>query len=199
MGRFIVIEGLDGAGTTTQVERLVDTIRARGQAVLATREPTSGPIGRIIRQTLRAEPDAPAVATLPWMFAADRADHLSRTVDPALADGTWVVSDRYYHSSLAYQSLTLPLDDVLALNGMFRVPDVTVYLDVPVGVCLDRIERRGGEREIYEHRERLQLISRHYRTVIDTLWARGEPIVEIDATGTADEVQQRINKLILEQ
>ncbi len=120
MGRFIVLEGLDGAGTTTQAALLAEWLGARGE-VVQTREPTAGPIGRLIRSSLRAEPDSPAETSLPWLFAADRAEHLTRVIEPALARGAWVISDRYYHSSLAYQSLVQPLERLLALNP-FRAP-----------------------------------------------------------------------------
>ena len=152
MSRFIVMEGLDGAGTTTQVVELVRALEAAGQPATRTHEPTDGAVGRLIRATLRDQPDAADRRTLPWMFAADRADHLHRVVEPALADGRWVVSDRYLHSSLAYQSLELPLEQVFALNRAFRVPDLTLFIHVPVQVGLDRIEARGATRELYEHR-----------------------------------------------
>lgn len=188
---FLVLEGLDGAGTTTQCERLVASLRAMGREVVQTREPTGGPVGRIIRGVLGGEPDAPTVETLPWLFAADRADHLGRTVSPALARGAVVVSDRYYHSSLAYQSQTLPLADVAALNR-FRSPDLTLFLDVPVGDCLARIQARGGKREIYEHREKLERIASAYEEVLALVEARGERVVRIDGTATPDEVHTAI-------
>jgi dTMP kinase len=195
MSRFVVLEGLDGAGTTTQSARLVATLRSRGANVVATREPTDGPVGRVIRQVLRAEAGSPDVHALPWLFAADRADHLWRTVEPALARGEWVVSDRYYHSSLAYQSLTLPLERVHALNADFRVPHVTIFLAVPVDVCLERISGRP-EKEIYEERDRLVKIEAAYRRVNDFLRARGEPIVELDGTRPPDEVEAAVRATV---
>jgi dTMP kinase len=135
----------------------------------------------VIRQSLRAENGAPALPVLPWLFAADRADHLHREVEPALARGAWVISDRYYHSSLAYQSLTLPIERVHALNADFRVPDLTVYLDVPVQVCLARISDRP-EKEIFEEQSRLEAIAASYRRVNAFLRARGERIVDVDGT-----------------
>jgi dTMP kinase len=188
---FIVLEGLDGAGTTTQCERLVASLRAGGREVVQTREPTGGPVGRIIRSVLAGEEDAPTVETLPWLFAADRADHLGRTVSPALGRGAVVVSDRYYHSSLAYQSLTLPLTDVAALNR-FRSPDLTVFLDVPVDECLARIRARGGKREIYEHREKLERIAAAYEEVLTLVQGRGERVVRLDGTASPDDVQAAI-------
>jgi len=192
MSRFIVLEGLDGAGTTTQGARLAGWLRAAGREVVETREPTAGPIGRLIRSSLRGEPDAPSERALPWMFAADRADHLDRLVLPALARGAWVVADRYLHSSLAYQSLVVPLDEVYVLNRTFRVPDLTLFVEVPVEVALGRIEARGGPREIFEHRERLIAIRDAYHRVVERLRARGDVIVEVDGTTTIEAVEAEI-------
>lgn len=191
MSRFVVIEGLDGAGTTTQTERLARRLAARGAAVHATREPTDGPVGRVIRATLRAEAGAPAVETLPWLFAADRADHLHREIEPALARGEWVISDRYLHSSLAYQSLTLPLERVHALNADFRVADLTLFLAVPVEVCLERLEGRPT-REIYEERDRLVRIAASYDRVMTWLRDRGDHIVILDGSASVDAVETAI-------
>ncbi len=192
MGRFVVIEGLDGAGSTTQVARLVARAQALGMEVLATREPTDGPVGRVIRQTLRGDPDAPSPATLPWMFAADRADHIARVVEPALDRGAAVVSDRYYHSSLAYQSMSLPLDEVYSLNRRFRIPDLTIFLDVGVDIAMERIERRGGEREIFEQRTHLEQVGWAYQRVLELLRDQGEPIAVVDADPDADAVEAAI-------
>ena len=192
MSAFIVIEGLDGAGTTTQVARLVADLEAQQRSVLATREPTAGPIGRIIRQTLVGQADAPTVESLPWMFAADRADHLHRTVEPALARNTVVVSDRYVPSSLAYQSLTLPLEDVLALNARFRVPDLLIMVDVPVDTCLQRIQSRSDHRDIYERKDQLERIHAAYERVLARLAQRGDPIVRVDGTQDMDTVAASI-------
>ena len=188
MGRFLVFEGLDGAGTTTQLARLSARLEEAGCTVTATREPTDGPVGRVIRQTLRAEEGAPYPATLPWMFAADRADHLARTVEPALTRGAWVLSDRYYHSSLAYQSMTLPIDEVYALNRRFRVPDLTIFLDVSVDVAMARIEARGEAPEIFETRAHLEKVSWGYGRVFDLLRDQGEPIAVLDADSDVDAV-----------
>lgn len=189
---FFVLEGLDGAGTSTQLERLTTRLTAAGRSVLATHEPTDGPVGRLIRQTLRGEANAVAPTCLPWMFAADRADHLSRRIEPALADGRIVLTDRYLHSSLAYQSLDLPLADVFALNRHFRVPDLTVIVDVPVEECLRRIDVRGAARELFEEQERLEQIAAAYEPVIALLIARGDPIVRVDGDRSIEVVEAAI-------
>jgi dTMP kinase len=191
-GHFIVLEGLDGAGTTTQSRRLNAWLTARGHTVVQTHEPTDGPVGRLIRQGLRGVEGSVAMTTFPWMFAADRADHLTRLVEPSLREGTWVISDRYMHSSLAYQSLTLPLEDVYDLNRTFRVPDLTVFVRASVDVCLQRITARGGELDIYERRDRLEAISGAYDRVLERLIARGDPIVEVDGEASIDDVEANI-------
>lgn len=195
---FIVIEGLDGAGTTTQMGRLAARLAAAGREVVQTHEPTTGPIGRLIRGTLRQEPGAVDPSCLPWMFAADRADHLTRLVEPALERGAVVLADRYLHSSLAYQSLELGLEQVYALNATFRVPDLTVLVDVPVEICLARIEARGGVREIFEVEERLNQIAAAYEGVVERLRERGDRLERVDGTGSIEEVGSRIDAYVNE-
>lgn len=189
---FYVIEGLDGAGTTTQMAQLAAYLTAKGETVVTTHEPTDGPVGRLIRATLRREPGAVDPRCLPWMFAADRADHLHRTVEPALADGAVVLADRYLHSSLAYQSLELPLEEVFSLNQRFRVPERTVLLDVPIDVCLERIDARGAARELFEERERLERIAEAYDRVVERLSARGDTIVRVAGVGSPQVVLERV-------
>ncbi len=193
-GRFFVVEGLDGAGTTTQSKLLEVWLRERAP-VLLTREPTDGPVGRIIRRVLSGDDDAPDWRTLPWMFAADRADHLFSEIQPALDAGTHVVSDRYYHSSLAYQSLTLPLDKVASLND-FRAPDLTVYIELSVDVCLARINARGEAKEIFEKRDKLQRIADAYRQVIDFLRQRGDRIQVVDGDQPIEAVFGEVRSLV---
>ncbi len=188
----MVIEGLDGAGTTTQVSLLAQHLSRRGLAVVTTREPTDGPVGRAIRFTLRAEEGAAAAAALPWLFAADRADHLARTVEPALARGAIVISDRYYHSSLAYQSQGMGLHEVYALNRRFRAPDLTILVDVPVTVALDRIARRGEAREIFEHKAKLTQVTAAYHEVVGLLREQGHRIERVDGTTSPESVATAI-------
>ncbi len=194
MGRFVVIEGIDGAGTTTQTQRLVARLRAAGESVLATNEPTDLPIGVQIRRVLRKEEGAPHPNTLPWLFAADRADHQVRRIQPALAAGSWVVSDRYLPSSLAYQSLQRPLEEVEALNASFPAPDVLVFVHVPVEVALERVAARGAARELFEERAWLEQVAERYDVVMDRLVARGWNVVRVDGTASMDAVAAAIGE-----
>jgi len=189
-GCFIAIEGLDGSGGTTQVQKLCSVLEAH-----ATAEPSDGPVGHLIRQTLRDEVPL-GEGVLPMLFAADRADHLAREIEPLLAQGRVVVSDRYYASSLAYQSLVAPLGEVVRLNEGFRAPDVTIFLDLSPEACIERISARGEKRERFEHLERLREISAAYGAALALLSGRGEHIVHIDASAPVEEVHARVMEAI---
>ena len=131
-------------------------------------------------------------AVFGMLFAADRRDHLDRTVLPARARGEVVLTDRYFLSSLAYQSLALGLNRVWAYNAEFPAADAVVMLDLEPGECLRRVEARGGVRDRFETLEQLERISRAYEAAIARCAARGDRIVRIDASGSADQVHQRV-------
>lgn len=179
-----MIEGLDGAGTTTQVRRLVEHLNARGQRAHATREPSDGPVGKLIREMLtggHAIPDqALSQSTFGLLFAADRLDHLQREVEPALTAGTWVVSDRYYHSSLAYQGTGADRDWIAMLNARARKPDITLFLKVRPEVAAERRVAAGRTQELFEDLQMQREVDAGYRATIDELSAQGERIITID-------------------
>jgi dTMP kinase len=198
---FIAIEGIDGSGGTTQTRMLADWFRARGHPeVLTTAEPSTGPVGQFIRRAL--DPDQPESvigdAVLPYLFAADRRDHLDREIVPALQQGAVVITDRYYHSSLAYQSLAIGLPEVAALNDRFQMPDLTLFLHLEPDLCLARIQARGATMERFEALDRLRQIGDAYEGVIVHCRARGERIERVSATGTPDEVHQLVQALVLQ-
>lgn len=185
-GRFIVIEGLDGSGGTTQVRLLSQALAAH-----ATREPTDGPVGKLIRQAL-GDPMSVGDGVLPYLFAADRKDHLERVIAPKLQAGVDVVSDRYYHSSLAYQSLAMPLDQVMSLNADFRAPDLCIFLDLNVDDCLERIASRGQARDRFETKRQLDEISAQYGVVLAMLKQRGDRILVLDAADSIPAIHKKI-------
>ena len=154
-GRFIVFEGLDGAGTTTQCRLLGEWLESQGRRVHQTAEPSDGPIGRMIRRVLREEQMGADGArmnarSIAGLFAADRADHLKSEIEPALARGEDVICDRYVHSSLAYQGVETDLDWVASLNSVMPPPDLILFVDVPVEVASQRRASRAEDAEIYE-------------------------------------------------
>jgi dTMP kinase len=190
-GSLIVIEGLDGAGITTQARRLVDYLNARGRSALLTGEPSTGPVGDLIRRLLAGEPalgKAGAVRALSLLFAADRVDHLHRVVAPALARGAIVVSDRWYHSSLAYQRTGVDRDWIVTLNLHTRVPDITVFLDVRPETGQQRRASAGRNQEFFHALEIQREVVAGYRATIAELAAEGERIEVIDGEQPEDVV-----------
>lgn len=191
-GRFVAVEGLDGSGGTTQIERLVAAFAARepGREVVRTREPSDGPVGRLIRAELAG--GAVGDAVLPYLFAADRRDHLDRVVIPAAQRGAVVLTDRYALSSFAYQAPAHGLDRVMALNADFPAPDLTVVIDLPPEACLARIERRGGTRDRFETLERLRAVQAAYEAAIVACRALGWRIERVDGAAAPEEVHAAI-------
>jgi dTMP kinase len=187
-GLLIALEGIDGSGTTTQAERLVAWMRSAGHAVHATREPSTGPVGVELRAILggaHAPMDRGAVALL---FAADRLDHLAREIEPALAAGAHVVTDRYVMSSLAYQSVDLDRDLVASWNARARPADLTLLLDVPATTGAARRRARGGSDEIFDGLAFQEAVVANYRSEVARLRAAGGRVVVIDGTASVDEV-----------
>ncbi|MCS7145904.1 MAG: dTMP kinase [Aigarchaeota archaeon] len=140
-GVIVAIEGIDGAGKTTQARRLVRFLRSRGVESRYTAEPTGSWLGRSIRRFLRRKNVDPHLLAL--LFAADRVDHVNRTVNPLLERGVVVVCDRYLYSSFAYQGVMTgrPLW-VREINRMAPHPDVAVLLDITVEEALARKRAR---------------------------------------------------------
>jgi len=152
-GRFITLEGGEGAGKSTQAKLLAEALTARGVPVLQTREPGGAPGAEVLRELLlggRLDWSAPAETLL--HFAA-RAEHVERTIRPALEAGLWVVCDRFYDSTMAYQGYGLGADRemIAALTRLVGVhPDLTIVLDVSEAVAVERQLRRGMDADRYE-------------------------------------------------
>ncbi len=189
---FIAIEGLDGSGGTTQSKLLQSWLHSKGQNVLLTREPTERTVGRFIRQALRTDTEAGQLAenVLPFLFAADRQDHLNSEIHPALNEGSWVITDRYYHSSLAYQSLSVEFNTVAELNKKFLQPDITFVLWLEPELSFQRIEQRGALVERFETLEYLKTISQAYEKVISYSKKRGENIQKVNADRSIEDIHK---------
>jgi dTMP kinase len=190
MTRLIVLEGIDGAGTTTQARRLAARLDAH-----LTREPSDGPVGRLLREALAGRHAPVDATTMALLFAADRADHVAREVEPALAAGRDVVSDRWYHSSYAYQGSEVDRAWVMALNERARRPDLTIFLEVPPEVAEARRRADGRAEELYDRLDTQRRVAAGYREVIALLAPR-ERIIVLDGTRPVDELEAEIFRLV---
>jgi dTMP kinase len=192
-GRFIVFEGLDGAGTTTQSQLLADALRAKGRTVHLAHQPSGGCVGLLIRQILAGRTatqkadgklDVVDERVMALLFAADRLDHLTSQIEPRLARGEDVILDRYVLSSLAYQGATVSHEFIQAANRYARKPDLTLFLYAPAPVALERVRKRGAKLERYETAAQMQQIEREYSRLVGTLAS----VVPIDGTRGIPEV-----------
>jgi dTMP kinase len=201
-GRFVVLEGIDGSGTTTQADLLAQRIkREEGRSVRQTAEPSHGPIGTIIRQVLTgrivgAGGLAPGWATMALLFAADRMDHVETEIDPLLAQGGVVVSDRYDASSLAYQSVMSgrgakdAVEWIKTLNRYARRPDLTIVLDVTPELAAARREARGEAAQLYEQNEVQRALASFYKDLAKHL--PNDRVVLVDGTPDVGAVAERV-------
>ncbi len=204
-GKFIVIEGIDGAGSTTQGRLLVDRLRSEGYHSLLTAEPTDGPIGVLIREILKkrvvfrlpsGEIQAFPQEELALLFAADRVDHCKSEIIPLLKKNWWVVSDRYLYSSLAYQGISVPQQWLTKINFYACKPDLTIFIDVPVKVAMDRVSRSRASKEIFEKEKVLKIVRANYLKILSTL--NQEELLVVNGTRPKEEVHEEIFKNVLD-
>jgi dTMP kinase len=176
-GIFIAVEGIDGAGTTTFAQGLSATLAASGLAVHRTAEPSTGPVGRLLRELLKSA-DTPDPAVYALLFAADRRHHWLTEILPNLQKGTWVITDRYVLSSLAYQGIDEDVAWVSHCNARAPLPGVTFFLDLPFDVAQARIQNRGGLRENLEDADFQEKVAQRYRDLSRNF---GSSLVTLDA------------------
>jgi dTMP kinase len=203
-GFLIVLEGVDGAGTTTHARLLSEALRSAHVPVHATAEPSTGPIGALLRQMLSGRivvnspsggaPRAPGWATMALLFAADRMDHLESEILPNLAQGVSVVCDRYYHSTVAYQSVagggSGAIPWLRECNRNARRPDLTLVLDASAEVAAERRRQRRGHAEIFDADELQRRLCAFYAELERHF--PDERIVHVDSNGSVDEVAARV-------
>lgn len=198
-GFFLVLEGIDGSGTTTQAALLAERLTSEGRSVHVTREPSQGPVGRFLRQILAGDvtdpQGPPAWDAMALLFSSDRLDHVRREVQPALLRGQVVICDRYDLSSLVYQSATSPLGEgalpwLRSLNDQALRPDLTLVVDVPAEVAEERRKARDEKAEMFEILE-LQLKLRDFYRRASEFLPR-DRIEVLSGVGTPEEVGERL-------
>jgi len=200
-GRLLVLEGLDGAGTTTQSRLLAEALRREGRRVHLTAEPSGGPVGALVRQVLTRRIAAPGPgfdpSALALLFAADRLDHHAAEIAPRLASGEDVVSDRYTLSSLAYQSLTTgDAGWVARLNERAPAPTATLFLRVRPAVAWRRRFAESGGGELYEVPAFQRRVARSYLRAIAVLRRQGQTVLELDGERPVDQVARAVRQAI---
>lgn len=190
-GLFIVIEGIDGTGKSTQARRLGEWFAAQGREVVLSREPTDGPWGKKLRESAATGRLAPQDEL--EYFLNDRRQHVAEKIAPALAAGQVVILDRYYFSTMAYQGARgFDPAEIRRRNEQFApVPDLLLILDLDVDAAHRRIGARGDTANEFEQRDNLQ----RCRDIFLTLQA--EPFTRIiDSNGSLDEVTARIRQAV---
>ncbi|MCD6480261.1 dTMP kinase [Candidatus Bathyarchaeota archaeon] len=190
-GFFIVLEGIDGCGKSTQGRLLAERLRGLGYEVVETCEPSDGPIGRLLRERgeegFRFPPQVEAL-----LYAADRLHHVEEIVKPALRAGFIVVSERYLHSSIAYQGAGgVDIDWIRTLNRHAPKPDLVVLLDVAPETALDRL--RGRRLTAYEDYETQRRVREIYLRLVEA----GE-LIRVNAERSMEEVHEELFKLVME-
>lgn len=201
-GKYIALEGIDGAGKSTQVEKLAKHFEGQGKEVVITREPRKeGIIGDIVQQVLTGKTKVPPVA-LQYLFSTDRVIHHAEVIEPALEAGKIVISDRCFWSAIPYgildkafeydeQNLDFLLvsQSILSMYHQFIAPDYTFLLKVTLDLAMERISGKDDVKEIYEHKEKLEKINEGYS------WLAGkfpEEITGVDGEGEIEEVTKRL-------
>ena len=193
-GRFIVFEGIDGAGKTTQIERLAVRLRAEGRKVAVTAEPTASVSGGLLRDALAGIHKRTA-CEMAALFVLDRIFHNvgPNGIEAMLAEGYDVICDRYYYSSMAYQGSQTDADWVRDMNlncPEIRRPDLCVFLDLSPEESMRRIAKDRTSTEIYEKKEILEAVRTRFFGVFQELNDRVEII---DTTGLSiDDVAERV-------
>ena len=197
-GHFIVLEGIDGSGTTTQAAELRKRFIEYGLPAHVTAEPSSGPVGSIIRQILSGRlvirhqhgVSAPSWKTLSLLFAADRQDHVESEILPNLSDGVNVICDRYIYSSVVYQSVSSgdqkTTDWIREVNRYIKKPDLVLHLKIDPEEALNRRLARGGSVEIFDDPEFQAKLAGAYDNLEKTF--KDTHVVTVDANRSIAEV-----------
>lgn len=191
-GTLLAFEGIDGAGKSTQLTLLAETLRACGRDVVATREPTEGPFGTRIRKMARSGRAVAPEQELDW-FMADRREHVDSVIEPALSRGAVVMTDRYFLSTAAYQGARgLGTEAILRdAEARFPIPDVALIFELSVDVALGRVSARGGPAEpVFEDARFLERVRTEFAAI------ERPYVIRIDADAVAGRVAERCERAV---
>ena len=192
MEKFVVFEGIDGCGKSTALEALYDFLwNETTDSIRVGTEPTSYESGELIRKALGGSIEGISSEILLGMFLADRAIH-QKEISIATARKDWYLCDRYIDSNMAYNAKDDDdMERIEKLNSNFIKPDIVFYVDTPVEICLDRIAKRTGKKEIFENKEKLTEVKRRYDMIADS-----GKMIRIDGTLSERNVLEEILKVL---
>ena len=199
-GKFIVFEGIDGSGKSTQLKKIAQWLTGMGLDIHVTCEPTDGPVGTLIRKMLSGEV-AVDQRTIASLFAADRTDHLLNKADglrQKVDDGRIVLCDRYYFSSYAYHAQHIDMEWVIhanLLNADILRPDLTLFIDVEPLTCFERIQQNRQHFDMYEKVDIMKNVRENYFQAFDRLKSE-ETVAIVDGNRSIDTVEESIKALI---
>lgn len=198
-GKFITLEGIDGAGKSTHHAWLIDFLKRQGKEVVATREPGGTPLGEKLRALLLSEPMHIETEAL-LMFAARR-EHLDKLIQPALAAGKWVVSDRFADASYAYQGggRGLAPEKIMALESWVQAgfqPDLTIVFDLSTEIACERLAKTGNAPDRFE-KETQDFFERVRNTYLQRAGAEPGRIKVIDSRESISNIQKLLQDMII--
>lgn len=191
-GKFIVFEGLDGSGKTTQAKKLGLFFKERKYKYLLTKEPTKDndfgkKIDRVLRCKIKVSP-----LELQKLFTKDREWHLKNVIEPALKEGKFVICDRYFFSTFAFGGLDVDMEKLIELNKKFILPDLTFYIDVSPKECMRRILKRGKKSKttLFEKEKKLEKVYKNYK-----LLKKRFSIKFVNGERSREEIAKEIQKI----
>jgi len=191
---FIVFEGLDGSGQSTQAGLLKNFLSKRGFKIILTKEPTgNSQVGKKIEKILNKK-EKISPNKLQELFAQDRREHLKKVIIPALKSGKIVISDRYFFSSFAYGKASgLDLNWLIKLNDKFLLPDLTIILKTRPTICVKRIQKRNKKRTLFEEKEKLAKVWKIYK-ILPKMFPN---VILIEGEKSIKEVFVLVKKIVL--
>ncbi len=188
---FIVFEGTDGSGTSTQAKNVANFLTNQGKSVFHTTEPSTSAAGIVLREILTHQKNLEANA-LQVLFFSDRLHHIKEEIIPALKRGETVICERYVWSSIAYGNASGVNEAMLLeLSSHCLVPDLTIFLDVPEEISLERIEKRGQRKEHFEKAEVLKTVRKVMQKLAKESF-HSKKVLHLDASGCEEEIVEKI-------